>query len=736
MSDAQEDPEAVPKWVVYAGVGLASYVAYKTLFKESKFVHEYRYEELKSDDYTANYPSGKTYYATNPWDTMTIQRSKRGPASWKPVRIFEMFDKCVASAPDSVLWKKEYLQSGSQTEYEWKTWTRQQTLDLTKQAARAFVACGLEQWQSVSIIGFNSPQWLIADLGAIYAGGIVAGIYTTNNAGQCKYIAAHSKSGVAVVENKKQLTKFLEIRHDLPDLKAIVIWDIDENDPIIASSNTNDDVATVFHWKEFMKLGSDTTTLSRLESECTKRRDSIKAGQCCTLIYTSGTTGPPKAVMISHDNITWQARAVLVSLQSFKKDGSPHATVSYLPLSHVAAQILDLFGPIAFTAFYPQCKSWEVYFARPTALKGTLALTLRAARPTILFGVPRVWEKIQEALIRKARETPASAPKQMLIDWLKSVCLQGYYARQLGGDMKRPFGYSLAEKILINKVKSALGLDRVQVTFTGAAPTSVATMEFWGSLGVDVLEVYGMSENCGVHTISLPYYNQIGTVGVPLDGVTTLLQNDPQRDSPGHGEICMRGRHIMMGYMYDEDKTRRAIDDEGYLHSGDVGTICDEYNVLKISGRIKELIITAGGENIAPVPIEDYLKTFCPAISNVVVIGDRKKYLVCLVTLKVKQDKDAMTYSQELEDIARDVDPECKTTQDAKKSEKWKQYIQKAVDNYNRDPNYCVSRAQRIQYFRILDGDFGVESGELTATMKLKRPIVAKKFQTARSEEH
>jgi len=184
----------------------------------------------------------------------------------------------------------------------------------------------------------------------------------------------------------------------------------------------------------------------------------------------------------------------------------------------------------------------------------------------------------------------------------------------------------------------------------------------------------------------------------------------------------------MMGYMYDEDKTKRAIDNEGYLHSGDVGMIIEPWNILKITGRIKELIITAGGENVAPVPIEDYLKEQCPAISNVVCIGDRKKYLVVLVTLKVKQHKDTMTFGNELEGEAKGIDESCTTVEDAKKSEKWKAYIQGGIDKYNADTDYCVSKAQKVQYFKILDGDFGVESGELTATMKLKRPIVYKKY--------
>eukprot|EP01083_Nonionella_stella_P216204 777452_1 len=450
--------------------------------------------------------------------------------------------------------------------------------------------------------------------------------------------------------------------------------------------------------------------------EAKKRRDAIKPGQCCTLIYTSGTTGAPKAVMMSHDNITWTSRIILEHAKSLKKDGSAHATVSYLPLSHIAAQLLDIFLPICATAIYSSINEWEIYYARPDALKGTLSNTLKVARPTVFFGVPRVWEKIQEAIIKKAKANPMSSAKLMLINWLKSINIRAYYARQLDGNMIIPFGYSLAETILVSKVKSNLGFDRIQFTASGAAPIYISTLEFWAGLGINIIEGYGMSESCGLHTLATPYHCKIGTVGPPFNGVTTLLVNDPDRDKRGNGEICMRGRHVMMGYMYDIKKTKGAIDCEGYLHSGDVGTMIEKHNLLKITGRIKELIITAGGENIAPVPIEDYLKKECDAISNCVVIGDRKKYLVCLITLKVIQ-KNGIEFTNDLDVQALSIDNECKTVDDARKSEKWKMYIENAIKKYNNDKEHCVSRAQKVQYFKILDKDFSVETGELTATM-------------------
>eukprot|EP01083_Nonionella_stella_P216205 777453_1 len=324
--------------------------------------------------------------------------------------------------------------------------------------------------------------------------------------------------------------------------------------------------------------------------EAKKRRDAIKPGQCCTLIYTSGTTGAPKAVMMSHDNITWTSRIILEHAKSLKKDGSAHATVSYLPLSHIAAQLLDIFLPICATAIYSSINEWEIYYARPDALKGTLSNTLKVARPTVFFGVPRVWEKIQEAIIKKAKANPMSSAKLMLINWLKSINIRAYYARQLDGNMIIPFGYSLAETILVSKVKSNLGFDRIQFTASGAAPIYISTLEFWAGLGINIIEGYGMSESCGLHTLATPYHCKIGTVGPPFNGVTTLLVNDPDRDKRGNGEICMRGRHVMMGYMYDIKKTKGAIDSEGPSTSSPPTSLSPTKAISPLAADEKDII--------------------------------------------------------------------------------------------------------------------------------------------------
>jgi len=454
-----------------------------------------------------------------------------------------------------------------------------------------------------------------------------------------------------------------------------------------------------------------------------RRISEIKPSQCCTLIYTSGTTGPPKAVMLSHDNCTWNCKSLLESLKQMDWNGD-HGIISYLPLSHIAAQITDIHAPLAIMTHFSG--NVTVTFARPDALKGSLAITLKATQPTIFFGVPRVWEKMEETI--KAIGKKTTGVTKMIGDWAKSKGKQGHEAYQVDGSKVYPDGYNVAKKLVFDRIKNQLGFDRLQLAVSGAAPIKKSTIEYFGCLGINIVEVYGMSESTGMHTLGLSFHNRTGSVGPTNIGLETIIVHEPTRDKKGEGEVCMRGRNVMMGYMYDSDKTKEAIDNEGLLHSGDVGRK-DEKSLVYITGRIKELIITAGGENIAPVPIESFIKTNCPALSNVMIIGDKRKYLTALVTLKVKQNLETMEFGNELTGTALDVSSDCKTVDDARNDEKWKAYINDGFTNYNNDKDACVSNAQKIQYWRILDGDFSVPKDEMTSTLKLKRAVIHKNYE-------
>lgn len=365
-------------------------------------------------------------------------------------------------------------------------------------------------------------------------------------------------------------------------------------------------------WSDVLILGKamrDTALEDRL------RR--IAINQCCTLIYTSGTTGAPKGVMLSHDNITFTTAA---NANNIDLTYGKESFVSYLPLSHVAAQMADI-----YVCMYASAK---VVFAQPDALKGTLINTLKEARPSRILGVPRVWEKIYERMMEVGRKT--TGLKKCIATWAKSIGAETNQRRQ-EQNFSKPVGYTVANSIVFKKVKAALGLDRCQLFLSGAAPLSTEIMSYFHSLDICLTEIYGMSESTGPHTICLPKMFKVGSVGQTVPGCYTQIMNP---DKEGNGEICMGGRNVCMGYLLMEDKTHEAIDNDGWLHSGDIGKL-DRDGFLYITGRIKELIITAGGENIPPVFIEDSLKAELPCISNAMLIGDKRKFLSILLTMKV-----------------------------------------------------------------------------------------------------
>uniref|UniRef100_A0A7S3M9T8 AMP-dependent synthetase/ligase domain-containing protein n=1 Tax=Spumella elongata TaxID=89044 RepID=A0A7S3M9T8_9STRA len=528
----------------------------------------------------------------------------------------------------------------------------------------------------------------------------------TNNAEACHYITEHSKAEVLVLEGNFQLKKYAGISKDkLPHLKAIVVYGEAADPALVAKCNF-----PVHSWEDFLKLGSDIPS-----SEVDARANSLRPGHCASLIYTSGTTGPPKAVMISHDNITWTAQNIIDHYMYLSHEDR---IVSYLPLSHIAAQIIDIFAIMQLGA----C----TYFAQPDALKGTLTVTMKEVRPTFFFGVPRVWEKIEEKMVQIGRSN--SGVMLLLAKWAKSLGAEHCRMAQYGNGGGAPCCYSAANAIVLTNIKKALGLDQAKGCFTAAAPISTDTLNYFASLDIPVYEVFGQSECTGPHTVSFRHCWKIGTCGRPLKGTESML-------APSTGELCYRGRHIFMGYMYMPDKTAETIDDDGFLHSGDVAEFDNDVDkdivgpggFMKITGRIKELIITAGGENVPPVLIENEVKAAMVAVSNCMVIGDKRKFLTLLVSLKVEVDGEARPTDQLAADslfIGEQIGSAAKTYSEAKADPLWKDYIDKGVKTAN---SKTTSNAQIVQKWTWLPVDFSEKAGDLTPTLKLKRSVVTEK---------
>ncbi|XP_076007427.1 long-chain-fatty-acid--CoA ligase ACSBG2-like [Genypterus blacodes] len=626
-----------------------------------------------------------------------LRMGESGLAAEPPLTINQMFTSAVERFPDyaALSWKEGEQQ---------KTLNFKQYYQACRTAAKSFLKLGLERYHGIGILGFNSAEWFISDIGAILAGGFAVGIYTTNSAEACQYVAENCRANVIVVENHKQLQKILQIEDQLPHLKAIVQYKdaLKEKRP------------NLYTWAEFMELGRDEP-----DAPLDDIISSQKPNECCSLIYTSGTTGQPKGVMLSHDNITWTANSTCRHVNLSDASRTQETVVSYLPLSHIAAQMVDIWVTMKIGGV--------THFAQPDALKGSLVNTLKEVRPTAFMGVPRVWEKMQEKM--RSVGAKSSTVRRKVAIWAKDVGLQTNLTKMnQNGAAGQTFSYRLAKKLVFNKVRKALGLDRCTKCYTGAAPITKDTLEFFLSLDIPLYELYGMSESSGPHTISISTAFKLTSCGKEIPGCKTKLHNP---DEEGNGEICFWGRHVFMGYLNMPDKTEEALDADGWLHSGDLGKH-DKNGFLFITGRIKELIITAGGENIPPVPTEDAVKEALPLISNAMLIGDKKKFLSMLLTIKCEVNAESGAPEDELTPEAVEL---CKkldsnATRVSEIAGGRDRAISAAIqEGINRVNEKAASNAQRIQKWIVLDQDFSIGGGELGPTMKLKRPVVVKMYK-------
>ncbi|XP_055594890.1 very long-chain-fatty-acid--CoA ligase bubblegum-like [Uranotaenia lowii] len=453
-----------------------------------------------------------------------------------------------------------------------------------------------------------------------------------------------------------------------------------------------------------------------VEEEFQKRLDDIAINRCCCLVYTSGTVGNPKGVMMSHDSLTWDSYTIGKRLDQIQY--GKEVLVSFLPLSHIAAQMVDIFLSLQFAC--------TVYFADKDAMKGTLVNTLQEARPTRMLAVPRVYEKIQEKMMSVGAQSGTA--RKMIAGWAKSVTLQ-HHLNAMEGKPTNSLQYRFVRNFLLSKVKDALGLSRCMTLATAAAPMDPETKKYFMSLDLPIMEAFGMSETCGAHSLTTADNYNFATIGKSLGGVETKIDKPDER---GHGEICMRGRHILMGYAGEETKTREALDDEGWLHSGDVGYI-DDQGFIYITGRIKELIITAGGENIPPVHVENLVKNELMQVSNAFLVGDKRKFLTMLITLKTVMNLDTGEPKDELspdtitwmKGLGLDH-TKMSQIMAAGPCPKVLKAIQEGIDRANAK---AISNAQKIQKFALLPLDFSIPGGELGPTLKVKRNIVNQKYK-------
>lgn len=523
--------------------------------------------------------------------------------------------------------------------------------------------------ETIAIMGFNHPYWSISAMGASLFGSAFTGIYPTNGPEEVEHNLNLTDTSVLVIENMKLLSQ-IELKRKL---KLIIVYNED------TSLEKYQDIPLIT-MTSFLERYKKSTSVSPPQDHQTP----------LCYIFTSGTTGLSKAVTITHANVCYTSDK-MCNIYQLRDE----RIVSYLPLSHIAASMLDI-----FCHFYHQ---GTVFFAKPDALKGTLKDTLVQAQPTMFFGVPRVWEKMYERMLATAKEkyrgchgTILKSVIQYAKDKTKNVHLK--FQNATSADLNERIVFNTLGKLFFGKIKNQLGFGECRYFMTGAAPISLDILEYFASIDIVINEFYGMSETTGVITASLPSDYKWGSVGKPLIGTVKIAED---------GEVLYQSPCVFREYKDNISATRETITDD-WLHTGDIGKMVDGY--LYITGRKKELLITAGGENVAPVKIEEKIKHFGPAINHVVVVGDKQKYLTCLITLHLEENSNLL--------VNREVDPTVQDITSAIKSTPWMDYIQKSVDLYNANP---VSKAQKIQKFTILDKDFTIQNNCLTPTMKIKR---------------
>jgi long-chain acyl-CoA synthetase len=561
----------------------------------------------------------------------------------------------------------------------WQPTSWRQWLQTSREIAYGLNAVGFRAGDVASIIANAVPDWVFADMGILCAGGVSSGIYPTDSAAQVEYLVNDSTTSVIFAEDEEQLDKILACRARCPSLRQIVVFDMEGlsgfSDPMVMSL------------AEFMALGSNHS--QGRETLWDEMISSRRADDLAILVYTSGTTGPPKGAMHSNRSVTHQMRH---ANDLFPSNDAEERLV-FLPLCHVAERVGGYYTSLALGSVMNFAESPE-----------TVPDNLREVQPTAFLAVPRIWEKFYSGITIALKDATAFQ------NWMYGRALAiGYRMTdyRLEGATP-PLALRLADRaaywLVFRNIRRMLGLDRCRLAFTGAAPIAPELIRWYLALGLDMREVYGQTENCGVATLMPADCIKLGSVGkaVPWGEVAISPQ----------GEILIKGDFLFMGYLNQPERTAETIDGKGWLHTGDVGAI-DNEGFVKITDRMKDIIITSGGKNITPSEIENQLK-FSPYISDAVVIGDKRPYLTCLV----------MIDHENVEKFAQDHDIPFTNYASLCRAAEIQDLIQREIEAVNAN----FARVETIKKFFLIERQLTPEDEELTPTMKLKRSFVNARY--------
>jgi long-subunit acyl-CoA synthetase (AMP-forming) len=556
----------------------------------------------------------------------------------------------------------------------WVTHTWKDYLRDIRRTAKGLIALGLQPGKAVAMVGKNRSEWVISQFGVMAAGGVPAPIYTTNTKDQTAYIVKQSRSMFVVCDDREQLDKLAAARGE----------GLFEVEKIITMDDLGDHGPGVITLDALMKLGD-----AAGDAELDGRMAGLGPDQLGLLIYTSGTTGFPKGAEITHRGMTFGG-AAMWSLAP-ERAQQQQITLSYLPLCHVAEQLVTNFVGLEVGS--------EVYFCDD--LKKVKDL-LPEVRPTVFLGVPRVWEKVEAGLRQRLAGTKGLKAK--IASWARTVELEAFKRSvEINADVDS-FRRRIAQKLFVSKVKGALGLDRMWLACSGAAPIATSTLEFFASLGIVIHEGFGMTETTGLATVSRLYRPVFGAVGSPLPGVDVKIAGD--------GEILLRGANMTKGYFEKPEETAALYTEDGWMKSGDLGKL--EGGLLTITGRKKELIKTAGGKYVAPAEVEQHLAGI-PGVGQTVVIGDRRPFLVLLLAL----DPEGFGALADAAGTAKG------TIRELSENEQVRTFIARWIDE---KCNAKLARYQTVKTFAIAPEPFSVDGGEVTPTMKLKRKVIEEKY--------
>jgi len=562
----------------------------------------------------------------------------------------------------------------------WRSWTWDQTAEAVGEIAGGLMSLGFKPGDTASILSNTVIEWVLADIAVLSCGGVSNGIYPTDAASQVQYLCEDSGTPILFVEDDEQLDKALEVRAQLPGLRKVVVFDME--------GLRNLQEADVISLDQLRALGRAYN--AQHPGELKQRVHACRPEDLAILVYTSGTTGKPKGAMHSHKGLVYTTRGY----NTLASQGEDDERMCFLPLCHIAERL----GGEYFALYTGSILN---FVENPE----TVPENVREIAPTVFTAVPRVWEKFYSGVMIALKE--AGPVQQAAYGWGIGVGTQ-IADKVLAGepvDGFLKFKFTLARWIALDNVRKLIGIHRARFCLTGAAPISSDLIKWYMALGVPMLEVWGMTETCGASTGVPATRMKPGSIG-PAANFNEV------RIDPATGEILVRGPNVFMGYLNQPEKTAETIDPDGWLHTGDVG-VMDEDGYFRITDRMKDIIITAGGKNITPSELENELK-FSPYVTDAVVIGDKLPYLTVII----------MIDQENVEKYAQDNDVPFSNYASLTRSREVQELIQGEIDRVNAK----FARVEQIKKFFLLETQLGAEDEELTPTMKLKRKLIQQKY--------